>query len=34
LVRGPSGGFIELTDDDVDDIVAYLKLLGANRIDR
>jgi cytochrome c peroxidase len=27
------GGFIVLTDDDVDDIVAYLKLLGANRID-
>jgi hypothetical protein len=28
------GGFIVLTDDDVDDIVAYLKLLGSNRIDR
>jgi hypothetical protein len=27
------GGFIVLTDDDVDDIVAYLKLLGSNRID-
>lgn len=25
------GGFIVLTDDDVDDIVAYLKLLGPNR---
>ena len=25
------GGFIMLTDDDVDDIVAYLKLLGPNR---
>jgi hypothetical protein len=25
------GGFITLTDDDVDDIVAYLKLLGPNR---
>jgi len=23
-----------LTDDDVDDIVAYLQLLGPNRIDR
>jgi cytochrome c peroxidase len=28
------GGFITLTDDDVDDIVAYLKLLGPNRRDR
>jgi cytochrome c peroxidase len=28
------GGFITLTDDDVDDIVAYLKLLGSNRKDR
>ena len=28
------GGFIVLTDDDVDDIVAYLKLLGPNRIDK
>jgi cytochrome c peroxidase len=27
------GGFIVLTDNDVDDIVAYLKLLGKNRID-
>lgn len=27
------GGFIVLTDNDVDDIVTYLKLLGANRID-
>ena len=26
------GGFIELTDDDVDDIVAYLQLLGSNRM--
>jgi cytochrome c peroxidase len=25
------GGFIVLTDDDVDDIVAYLRLLGSNR---
>jgi cytochrome c peroxidase len=25
------GGFVTLTDDDVDDIVAYLKLLGPNR---
>jgi cytochrome c peroxidase len=25
------GGFIELTDEDVDDIVAYLQLLGPNR---
>ena len=25
------GGRIMLTDDDVDDIVAYLKLLGPNR---
>ena len=25
------GGFIMLTDDDVDDIVAYLQLLGPNR---
>ena len=25
------GGFIELTDDDVDDIVAYLQLLGPNQ---
>jgi cytochrome c peroxidase len=28
------GGLVVLTDDDVDDIVAYLKLLGPNRIDR
>ena len=28
------GGFIELTDNDVDDIVAYLKLLGPNRRDK
>jgi len=28
------GGFIVLTDDDVDDIVAYLQLLGPNRKDR
>jgi cytochrome c peroxidase len=28
------GGLIVLTDDDVDDIVAYLKLLGPNRIVR
>ena len=28
------GGFIVLTDNDVDDIVAYLKLLGPNGIDR
>jgi cytochrome c peroxidase len=28
------GGFIELTDDDVDDIVAYLQLLGSNRTDK
>jgi cytochrome c peroxidase len=28
------GGFITLTDDDVDDIVAYLQLLGPNRSDR
>ena len=28
------GGFITLTDDDVDDIVAYLKLLGQDRRDR
>ena len=28
------GGLITLTDDDVDDIVAYLKLLGPNRIDK
>jgi hypothetical protein len=28
------GGFIVLTDNDVDDIVAYLQLLGPNRIDR
>jgi hypothetical protein len=28
------GGFIVLTDNDVDDIVAYLKLLGPNRIDK
>jgi cytochrome c peroxidase len=28
------GGFITLTDDDVDDIVAYLQLLGPNRRDR
>ena len=28
------GGFIVLTDDDVDDIVAYLKLLGPNRSDK
>jgi cytochrome c peroxidase len=28
------GGFITLTDDDVDDIVAYLKLLSPNRMDR
>jgi cytochrome c peroxidase len=28
------GGFIELTDDDVDDIVAYLQLLGPNRNDK
>ena len=28
------GGFIELTDNDVDDIVAYLQLLGPNRTDR
>ena len=26
------GGFIVLTDNDVDDIVAYLKLLGPNRM--
>jgi len=28
------GGFITLTDDDVDDIVAYLQLLGPNRTDK
>jgi hypothetical protein len=28
------GGLIKLTDNDVDDIVAYLKLLGPNRIDK
>ena len=28
------GGFIVLTDNDVDDIVAYLMLLGPNRIDK
>jgi len=28
------GGLIVLTDDDVDDIVAYLKLLSPNRMDR
>jgi cytochrome c peroxidase len=28
------GGFITLTDDDVDDIVAYLQLLGPKRIER
>ena len=28
------GGLITLTDNDVDDIVAYLKLLGPNRIDK
>jgi cytochrome c peroxidase len=28
------GGLIVLTDADVDDIVAYLKLLGPNRIDK
>jgi cytochrome c peroxidase len=28
------GGFITLTDDDVDDIVAYLKLLGPDRRDK
>ena len=28
------GGFIQLTDDDVDDIVAYLQLLGPNRMDK
>ena len=28
------GGFITLTDDDVDDIVAYLQLLGPNRKDK
>jgi cytochrome c peroxidase len=28
------GGLIVLTDDDVDDIVAYLKLLGPNRLDK
>jgi cytochrome c peroxidase len=28
------GGFITLTDSDVDDIVAYLELLGPNRMDR
>ena len=28
------GGLIVITDDDVDDIVAYLKLLGPNRLDR
>jgi hypothetical protein len=28
------GGFITLTDNDVDDIVAYLKLLGPNRIEK
>jgi cytochrome c peroxidase len=28
------GGFITLTDDDVDDIVAYLKLLGPNGTDK
>jgi hypothetical protein len=28
------GGFIELTDNDVDDIVAYLQLLGPNRMDK
>jgi hypothetical protein len=27
-------GLITLTDNDVDDIVAYLKLLGPNRIDK
>ena len=28
------GGLIQLTDDDVDDIVAYLKLLSPNRMDK
>ena len=28
------GGFITLTDDDVDDIVAYLKLLSPNRMEK
>jgi cytochrome c peroxidase len=28
------GGFIVLTDDDVDDIVAYLELLGPNGVDK
>ena len=28
------GGFIQLTDDDVDDIVAYLQLLSPNRMDK
>ena len=28
------GGFITLTDDDVDDIVAYLQLLGPNRMNK
>ena len=28
------GGFIELTDNDVDDIVAYLQVLGPNRTDK
>jgi cytochrome c peroxidase len=28
------GGFVTLTDDDVDDIVAYLKVLGPNRTGR
>ena len=28
------GGLITLTDDDVDDIVAYLQLLGSNRMDK
>ena len=28
------GGFIALTDNDVDDIVAYLELLGPNRTDK
>ena len=28
------GGFIVMTDEDVDDIVAYLQLLGPNRMDR
>ena len=33
LVRGP-GRFHQLTDNDVDDIVAYLKRLGPNRMDK